>query len=180
MHETLTPIARQRYILTVDLFADNRHKLTAMNTMTPDMNPTHRAFVTPYWAARLLAACALILLVAPLAHGAELVAEFKGDRSKQTGEFEVDAPWILDWRVTGEYAREMGIDVSLIEAGTYVHQGNVLKTKNPGNGVRLFNEGGKFFFRVDSTLSGWTLKVEQLTREEAELYTPRSQNALDY
>ena len=110
----------------------------------------------------------------------EVVDVFTGERSKQTGEFEVKAPWILDWRVTGEYAREMAVDVSLVQAGTYVHEGNVLKTKNPGNGVRLFMEGGRFFFRVDSTLAGWTLRVEQLTPEEAELYTPKSQSALDY
>lgn len=98
----------------------------------------------------------------------------------QTAEFDVDAPWILDWRVTGEYSRDMAVDVSLVEAGTNVHQGNVLKARDPGNGVRLFLEGGQFFFRVDSTLASWTLSVKQLTREEAELYTPKSSSRLDY
>lgn len=129
---------------------------------------------------RLLAACLIALVLTPVAQAAETVAEFKGERSIQTAEFEVDSPWILDWRVTGEYAREMAVDVSLIEAGTSAHQGNVLKTKNPGNGVRLFMQSGKYYFRVDSTLASWTLKVEQLTREEAEQYTPRNANALDY
>lgn len=110
----------------------------------------------------------------------ELVAQFESDRSMQTGEFEVEAPWILDWRVTGEYARDMAVDVSLVEAMTNVHQGNVLKARAPGNGVRLFNEGGRFFFRVDSTLAGWTLKVEQLTKAEAEQYTPKNPTAIDY
>jgi hypothetical protein len=110
----------------------------------------------------------------------ELVTEFKGGRSMQTGEFEVQAPWILDWRVAGEYSREMAVDVALMQAGSSAHQGRVLKTKSPGNGVRLFNESGRFFFRVDSTLADWTLRVEQLTRKEAELYTPKSQSKLDY
>ncbi len=110
----------------------------------------------------------------------ELIEEFSGERTMQTGEFEVEAPWILDWRVSGDYARDMAVDVSLVEAGTQLHKGNVLKTKSTGNGVRLFQEGGRFFFRVDSTLARWTLKVEQLTPEEAELYTPKSETRLDY
>ena len=122
----------------------------------------------------------IALMLSANAHAAEVVAVFKGERTKQTGEFEVRGPWILDWRISGEYAREMAVDVTLVEAGTQRHVGNVLKTKWAGNGVRLFEESGKFFFRVDSTLSDWTLKVEQLTREEAELYTPKDQSGLDY
>ena len=110
----------------------------------------------------------------------ELVREFNGDRSTQTGEFEVSAPWILDWRVTGEYTEEMAVDVSLVRAGTNVHEGNVLKTRAPGNGVRLFSQGGRYLFRVDSTLANWTLRVYQLREEEAKLYTPKDSSRLDY
>lgn len=123
-------------------------------------------------------------IMAPFAagttHAGELVATFTGERTMQTSEFEVDGPWILDWRISGDYARDMAVDVTLIEAGTQRHVGNVLKTKWSGNGVRMFEDSGRFFFRVDSTLSKWILKVEQLTREEAELYTPKDKNKLDY
>ena len=43
------------------------------------------------------------------AHAGEVVAEFKGARTMQTAEFEVKAPWILDWRTTGDYARDMAV-----------------------------------------------------------------------
>ena len=129
---------------------------------------------------RLISLLILALCTAIPAHAGEVVAEFSGSRSMQTAEFEVEGPWILDWRVTGDYARDMAIDVTLIEARTLRHIGNVLKVKWAGNGVRMFDESGRFFFRVDSTLTDWTLKVEQLTREEAELYTPKDQNKLDY
>ena len=121
-----------------------------------------------------------ITAVALPATAEETVRQFRGERSMQTGEFEVEAPWILDWRVTGEYARDMAVDVSLVQAPTNVHEGNVLKARAAGNGVRLFREGGRYFFRVDSTLAGWTLTVKQLTPEEAELYTPKTPAALDY
>lgn len=108
----------------------------------------------------------------------EVVAEFKGSQSSQTGEFEVKAPWILDWRVTSSFSEGLAVDVSLVEGGTGMHVGSVLQTKRTGNGVRLFSESGRYSFRVNSTLANWTLRVEQLTREEAESYTPRQQKPL--
>jgi len=113
------------------------------------------------------------IIMGSQAFGAERVSEFRGSRSTDTAEFEVRAPWILDWRVSTEYPGQMAVDISLVDAATGAFQGSVLKTKWPGNGVRLFQESGNFQFKVISNLSEWTLKVEQLTREEAEQYTPR-------
>jgi len=50
----------------------------------------------------------------------------------------------------------------------------VLHTKYKGNGVKLFKEGGQYQLRISSTLARWTLKVQQLQPEEAELYTPKT------
>jgi hypothetical protein len=114
----------------------------------------------------------------PAASAAELVREFSGERSTRTAEFEVEAPWLIDWRVNSDFPDTMGVGVTLVNAsGAY--EGQVFKTKKPANGVRLMQEGGRFYFNVDATVSTWTLKVEQLTPEEAELYTPKSPNPLD-
>jgi hypothetical protein len=121
-----------------------------------------------------LVACALLNAV----QAAELVRQFSGDRSTETAEFEVEAPWLIDWRVNSDFPQSMGIAVTLINAsGAY--EGLVVKTKAPGNGVRLVPEGGRYSFKVDATVANWTLKVEQLTREEAELYTPKTNGVLD-
>jgi len=112
------------------------------------------------------------------ADAGELVRQFSGDRSTETPEFEVEAPWLIDWRVNSEFPSSMGISVQLVNAsGAY--EGRVVKTKSPGNGVRLMQDGGRFSFKVDATVANWTLKVEQLTPEEAELYTPKTSNPLD-
>lgn len=119
-----------------------------------------------------LAACAAEL------RASELVRQFSGDRSTQTAEFEVKAPWLVDWRVNSDFPNSMGISVVLLNAnGAY--EGLVMKTKAPGNGVRLMQEGGRYSFKVDATVANWVLKVEQLTRAEAELYTPKTNNLLD-
>ncbi|MEQ8205329.1 MAG: hypothetical protein RIA65_04070 [Woeseia sp.] len=103
----------------------------------------------------------------------EQVGQYSGSGSFTTAEFEVTAPWILDWRVNSEFQGSMAIEVSLIDGGTGFHKGLILQTKRPGNGVRLFRESGRYRFRISSTLARWDLKVEELTREEAELYKPR-------
>ena len=102
----------------------------------------------------------------------ELIQEFKGSDSKSTSEFEVEAPWIVDWRTYGDYPGQMAVEVNLLTpAGEYL--GKVARTKYVDNGVRLFNESGRFILQVNSSLANWTLRVEQLTREEAETYTPK-------
>ena len=111
------------------------------------------------------------------AQSAELIREFSGSRSMDTAAFEVRAPWLIDWRVNSDFPSSMGIAVSLVDADTGVHRGRVLKTKYPGNGVRLVNESGTFRFKVDAAVTDWTLKVEQLTEEEAGLYTPKDKEA---
>jgi len=121
-----------------------------------------------------LLACA----AASASQAGELVRQFSGDRSKETVEFEVEAPWLIDWRVNSEFPSSMGISVVLRNAsGAY--EGLVVKTKAPGNGVRLMQQGGRYSFKIDATVANWTLKVEQLTPAEAELYTPKTNGLLD-
>ena len=127
---------------------------------------------------QLIIFCLLMAGVSSSVSAAELVRKFTGSRSTETAEFEVRAPWLLDWRLNGEYPKMLAIEVSLINAQTGAHEGYALKTKYPGNGVRLFDQSGTFRLKVDSTLGDWILKIEQLTREEAEQYTPMEKPGL--
>lgn len=130
----------------------------------------------PFRHALSVPTLALVLAPAlaccPAAQAKERVRQFSGDRSAKTAEFEVEAPWLVDWRVNSEYPQLLGIAVSLIDAKNGTHAGYVLKTKQRGNGLRLMDQGGRFRFSVDASMADWTLKVEQLTREEAEQYQP--------
>jgi hypothetical protein len=101
------------------------------------------------------------------------VAEFKGTGDATTAIFRVEAPWILDWRLDGDFDQLVGLEITLIEARNSRHVGRVLYTKRRGNGVKLFHTAGLYQLRISSTLARWTVKIEQLTREEAELYTPK-------
>ncbi len=125
----------------------------------------------------VFSSCFLLVITLP-ADAAELVRKFSGSRSTETAEFNVKAPWLLDWRVNSEYPSSMGIAVTLAYGETGVHAGNLFKTKRPGNGLRLIEESGRFKFKVDAAIADWTLKVIQLTPDEVEQYKPQKQ--LDY
>jgi len=121
-----------------------------------------------YWIA-------MLLLGSGLASAKETVKVFEGDANTTTAMFTVEAPWILDWRLDGDYDMLVALDITLIEAHGGRHVGRVLHTKRKGNGVKLFDQGGTFQLRVSATLARWRIKIEQLDREEAALYTPRGQ-----
>lgn len=103
----------------------------------------------------------------------ELIREFNGSESKTTADFEVKAPWVVDWRTNGDYPGQMAVEVGLINAATGKYEGKITTTKYIDNGVRLFTEGGIYRLQVNSSLARWTLRVEQLTRQEAETYLPK-------
>ncbi len=99
--------------------------------------------------------------------------EFKGANSTVTPEFQVQAPWILDWRIYTEFPQSMSVEIALLNANTGMHDGQVLQTKQIGNGVKLFEQSGNYKLRVDSDLARWHLLIRELTVEEAKLYTPK-------
>lgn len=117
----------------------------------------------------------LILLGASLnAAAAVTVKEFHGTGNTTTSIFTVESPWLLDWRLDGDFDSMIALDITLLEAHTGKHVGRVLHTKYRGNGVKLFKEAGQYQLRISSTLARWTLKVQQLQPEEEELYTPKT------
>lgn len=108
-----------------------------------------------------------------VAQSQTLVAEFQGSDNTTTTEFEVQGPWILNWRVTGNYTGSVGFELMLLDGKTRMHKGVILRTRRTGNGVKLFNESGTFRFRISAGLANYHLKVEEISEEDAKLYTPR-------
>lgn len=127
----------------------------------------------------LTVAAALMLLVAAVPAGAgDLVREFKGTGNTLTPAFTVESPWILDWRLDSDYEMKVALDIVLVDAATGrfiggVKSGSRNNVTYRSNGVRLFNTGGRYKLRISSSLARWSIRIEQLTDEEAELYTPR-------
>jgi hypothetical protein len=124
---------------------------------------------------RMLFLILFLVVAAPDGSAQTTVREFTGNKSTTTPMFTVEAPWILDWRLDADYEQLVALEISLIEARTGRHVGRVLRTQRKGNGVKLFNESGTYQLRIDTTLARYRIKIQQLTEEEAEFYTPRGQ-----
>ena len=114
-----------------------------------------------------------LCLSATVSGAQEQSLEFKGSNSMTTPKFTVEAPWILDWRVFSDFPQSVSIEIALLDGTTGMHKGLVVQTKEMGNGVKLFNEGGTYQLRIDSDLARWQVLVKELTKEEAEQYTPK-------
>lgn len=125
---------------------------------------------------RLTLLVAALLACAAPADAKTRIAEFNGTGDATTAIFRVESPWILDWRLDGDFDQLVGLEITLIEARNRRHVGRVVYTKRRGNGVKLFKTAGLYQLRISSTLARWTVRIEQLTREEAELYTPKGGN----
>ena len=121
----------------------------------------------------IIGVATVALLAATAAYGKSLVRDFRGKGNTTTADFTVEGPWLLDWRLDGRYENLVALDIALIDSRTGRHVGRVLHTKYRGNGVKLFNEGGTYRLRISSTLAEWRVRIEQITPEEAEQYTPR-------
>ena len=122
----------------------------------------------------------ILLLAAGIAGSAETVREFKGASNTTTGVFTVEAPWVLDWRLDGprwqadgRQSKFSALEISLIEAGSGRHVGRVVYTKVIGNGVRMFDRSGSYQLKVSTSHGRWSVKVQELSAEEARSYTPK-------
>lgn len=118
---------------------------------------------------------ALALIAGGLCNGAdagEVIAEFSGSRNARTATFEVDGPWLLEWRINSDYRMQQAFELNLINAETGFFDSRILQTRRPGSGLKLFRNTGRFRFEVSANFTDWFLTVEQLTEEEAEQYRP--------
>ncbi len=115
----------------------------------------------------------LLLVTVGDAGAATRVKEFRGTGNTTTAIFRVESPWLLDWRLDGDFDQLVALDITLLEARTGRHIGRVLHTKRKGNGVKMFNSAGLYQLRISSSLARWTIKIDQLTPKEAEAYVPR-------
>ena len=119
----------------------------------------------------------ILMTVSQFVVAEELIVEFKGTGNRTTATFEARGPWILDWRINSDYNKMVSFDLDLLNGSTGLLEGNILNLKvleYGRNGVRMFNKSGKFRLRINGSLVDWQFKVKQLTRAEAERYTPRN------
>lgn len=136
----------------------------------PPMPHHHRSLKS------LLASLVLVGLSQP-SIAAETVARYEGTGDSYTAEFNAKPPWLLTWRVSSDYPDSVGFELSLVDATSRMLKGRIKKFRGTtASGIRLFNDSGRFRFRVNASFAKWHLQVEELSQEEAAAYTPVQRN----
>ena len=122
----------------------------------------------------------VLVMLGSAANSAELVREFNGEGDTTTAAFTVESPWLIDWHLQSPKwqtdsrpSRFSAMEITLIEAQSGRHVGRVKWTQSVGNGLRMFNTSGRYRLKITTTHARWKIRIEQLTDEEAKLYTPK-------
>ncbi|MEN7343349.1 MAG: hypothetical protein AAAFM81_10420 [Pseudomonadota bacterium] len=114
---------------------------------------------------------ALLALAISGANASEVILKTDGNGNGRTISFETEGPWLLAWRVNSNFRSQSGFELNLINADTGFFDSRILLMRGRGgNGLKLFENRGRFQFEVVSNFADWYLTVEQLTEEEAEAY----------
>jgi hypothetical protein len=111
---------------------------------------------------------AVLASLAASAGAGEIIATFEGSGDRTTRTFEVDGPWLLTWRVSSEYRMQTAFELTLLNGDTGLFESRVLKIRRTANGLKLFEERGKFQFRVNANFADWYLQIEQISEAEKE------------
>lgn len=101
------------------------------------------------------------------------VATYTGSGNQLTREFEVQAPWILRWRVGSNFPQATVFELALMDAVTSYQHSRIMRIKTTGSGTKLFEESGRFRFSVSSSFADWNLRVIELSDAEAAEFVPK-------
>ncbi len=124
---------------------------------------------TRFIAYRSVLIAGLVMLIAAPASAAELIREFSGDRDQTTAEFEIQSPWILEWRVGSDFPQSTRFELWTVDAMSGYSISRVIKIKKTGSGTKLFTtESGRMRLRVSASYADWRLKISEITQAEAD------------
>jgi len=109
------------------------------------------------------------LLAFAVASGAEnLVKTFTGSGPDTTPRFEVEGPWRVDWEAASEHPLLAAFYTNLYDAETSEYLGFITQLRGTGSGSKLIRDSGTFRIGISGSDVDWTLRIVELSREEAE------------
>jgi hypothetical protein len=92
---------------------------------------------------------------------------FTGVDDGQTGVFEIEGPWLLDWSTSSETPLAAVFQMRLHDGGTGEFLGNIIELHGTGRGLKLFEEGGEFQIEVVASGVMWELDIANINEDQA-------------
>ena len=94
-------------------------------------------------------------------------ARLTGSDNGRTVPFTVDGPWLAEWTTTSEQPSLASIEIRLYDADRGEYLGDVVEMKGTGNGVKLFENPGRYEFVIVGTFVSWDIRLEGVDPERA-------------
>ena len=111
----------------------------------------------------------LCLSLSVASHAQDVAARFSGSGPQSTASFNVEGPWLLNWRVGSDYPTTTYLEIHLYDAQTNRLAGIALRHTGVGSGQRLIREGGEYHIAVVGSGIDWAIEIEQAPEAVAEL-----------
>jgi len=107
---------------------------------------------------------------------------FTGDKTADTGTFEMDSPWALDWSARGKddmscsftmwqkdaaAGLPCNFELRLVDADSGEHLGLIARLVGEGRGYKLFEEPGRYKIDVIAQNISWELMISAVNEQTA-------------
>lgn len=92
---------------------------------------------------------------------------FTGSGTGLTPEFEMDAPWLIDWRADSEFPRVTTIEFRLQDARSGQLLGIINQAEGSARGLKLLDDVGRFRVQVNAEDVSWKIDIMQVSGERA-------------
>lgn len=92
---------------------------------------------------------------------------FTGTGSDRTPVFQTTGPWLLAWSVRSDYAHMTEFEMRLYDAETDEPVGTIAQLEGTGQGLKLFEDAGRWQIEVFSQALTWTVEIAEVGTDEA-------------
>ncbi len=107
-----------------------------------------------------------VFFVAPLTVAAAEtdvpIAKFSGHNSEQTAEFDVKAPWLVDFEVNSEFP-DLATTVIRLEDDSDQTLGTAAAFRGTGRGLKLFRTSGRYRLDITSETTDWRIEISEIS-----------------
>jgi len=113
-------------------------------------------------------ACLVATVFAAIAGAEPGSVKFSGHDSSTTKDFEVRAPWLLDWQVKSEFPELATFVLRLEDAASGQLLGIVTDFAGTGRGLKLFRKSGSFRLETIGQNADWSVEITEISEAWAD------------
>ncbi|MEM7611103.1 MAG: hypothetical protein AAF270_05460 [Pseudomonadota bacterium] len=99
---------------------------------------------------------------------AQETLQFSGTESDSTATFEMNGPWLLDWRAMSDTPLAAMVELRLHDGESGRFLGTIAQLQGTGRGLKLFEQSGTYAIAVSASNVLWEIDISPLDKAQAE------------